>query len=224
MYWMDAMPVVTAIEVHQRDKERAKLYLDDEYAIDLPLMQAARLSPGQQLTPTEVAELSAAGALQAAFDRAVHFLAYRPRSIEEVRRHLVKKEVPDSHIAAVIERLLQRGYVDDMEFARYWVANRDRFKPIGSRALRYELRQKGVDDEIIDGLLAEVDEEESAYRAAQARTSRYRGFTRQAFRQKLGALLRRRGFSESAISDVALRLQAELESSDTGYFLSSDDD
>ena len=218
------MPVVTALEVHQRDKERVKLFLDDEYALDLPLMQAARLSPGQQLTPAEISQLSDTGALQAAFDRAVRFLAYRPRSIEEVRRHLVKKEVPDSQIAAVIERLLQRGYVDDLEFARYWVANRDRFKPMGSRALRYELRQKGVDDEIINGLLAEVDEEESAYRAAQARMSRYRGFTRQAFRQKLCALLRRRGFSESAISDVALRLQAQLESSDPAYFLSSYDD
>lgn len=218
------MPVVTALEVHQRDKERVKLFLDDEYALDLPLMQAARLSPGQQLTPAEISQLSDTGALQAAFDRAVRFLAYRPRSIEEVRRHLVKREVPDSQIAAVIERLLQRGYVDDLEFARYWVANRDRFKPMGSRALRYELRQKGVDDEIINGLLAEVDEEESAYRAAQARMSRYRGFTRQAFRRKLGALLRRRGFSESAINDVALRLQEQLESSDPAYFLSSDDD
>lgn len=218
------MPVVTALEVHRRDKERVKLYLDDEYVIDLPLMQAARLSRGQKLTPAEVSDLSDAGALQAAFDRAVRFLAYRPRSIEEVRRHLDKKEVPDSHIAAVIERLLRRGYVDDMEFARFWVANRDRFKPMGSRALRYELRQKGVDDEIINSLLAEFDEEESAYRAAQARMSRYRGFTRQAFRQKLGALLRRRGFSEFTISDVALRLQEEFESSDPGYFLSSDDD
>lgn len=218
------MPVVTALEVHRRDKERVKLYLDDEYALDLPLMQAARLRRGQNLSPAEVSELSDAGALQTAFDRAVRFLAYRPRSIGEVRRHLVKKEVPDSHIAAVIERLLQRGYVDDMEFARYWLANRDRFKPMGSRALRYELRQKGVDDDIINSLLAEVDEEASAYRAAQARMSRYRGCTRQAFRQKLGALLRRRGFSESAISDVALRLQEELESSDPAYFLRSDDD
>ena len=124
----------------------------------------------------------------------------------------------------VIERLQQRGYVDDLEFARFWVSNRDRFKPMGSRALRYELRQKGVDDEIIDSLLAEADEDESAYRAARARMSRYRGFTRQAFRQKLRGLLRRRGFSESTIRDAALRLQAELESSDPGYFLSSDDD
>jgi regulatory protein len=221
---MDAMPVVTAMEVHHRDKERVKLFLDDEYAIDLPLMQAARLSPGQQLTPAEVAELSDAGAQHAAFDRAFRFLAHRPRSIDEVRRHLVKKEVPDSQIAVVIDGLLQRGYVDDLEFARYWISNRDRFKPMGSRALRYELRQKGVDDEIIKRLLAEVDEDDSAYRAALARMSRYRGFTRQAFRQKLSALLRRRGFHEHAINDAVLRLQALLESSEPDYFCYSEQD
>lgn len=218
------MPVVTSLEIHQRDKERVMLFLDDEYALDLPLLEAARLSRGQQLSPADVAELSSAGARQTAFDRAVHFLSYRPRSIEEVRRHLVKKEVPDSHIAIVIERLRQRGYVDDMEFARYWVANRARFKPMGLRALRYELRQKGIDDDIINTQLAAVDEDESAYRAAQARMSRYRGYTRQAFRQKLGALLRRRGFGEYAINDVLPRLQAELESSDPAYFCCSESD
>ncbi len=212
------MPVVTDLEAHQRDKERVRLYLDDEYALDLPLMAAARLSRGQTLTETEVAELSDAESLQRAFDQAVRFLSYRARSTEEVRRHLVKKNVPASLIAIVVERLRQRGYLDDMAFARFWISNRDRFKPMGSRALRYELRQKGVDDEIVDGLLAEVDEAETAFRAAQARMSRYRGNTRQAFRQKMSAMLRRRGFDEYAIRDAVLRLGTELEERDPGYF------
>ena len=218
------MPVVTGLEVHQRDKERVRLFLDGEYALDLPLMEAARLSRGQTLTDSEVAQLSGAESLQRAFDQAVRFLSYRPRSTEEVRRHLVKKDVPDSLIAILIERLRQRGYVDDMEFARFWISNRDRFKPMGSRALRYELRQKGVDDEIVDGLLAEVDEEATAFRAAQARMSRYRGNTRQVFLQKMSAMLRRRGFGEYALKDAVLRLQAELEDCDPGYFHGDDAD
>jgi regulatory protein len=218
------MPVITSLEVHQRDKERVRLYLDDEYALDLPLMEAARLHRGQSLTESEVAELTGAGDLQSAFDRAVRFLSYRPRSIEEVRRHLVKKNVPDSSIAVVIERLRQRGYVDDVEFARFWIANRDRFKPMGVRALRYELRQKGVDDEIVNATLAEVDENESAYRAAQARASRYKGNTRESFRHKLSAMLRRCGFSEYTINDVTLQLQAELGERDPGYFHCNDAD
>ncbi len=212
------MPVVTGLEVHQRDKESVRLFLDDEYVLDLPLMEAARLSRGQTLTDAEVNRLSDAQRLQRAFDTAVHYLSYRPRSTQEVRRHLVKKEVPDTLAADVLERLRQRGYVDDMEFARYWISNRDRFKPIGERALKYELRQKGIDDEIVDALVAEVDEEDSAYRAAQTRMSRYRGTTRRLFRHKLSAMLRRRGFGEYAIRDVVQRLQDELDERDLGYF------
>lgn len=212
------MPVVTGLEIHQRDKERVRLFLDDEYALDLPLIEAARLSRGQTLSDSEVDQLSDARGLQRAYDLAIRYLSYRPRSTEEVRRYLSKKEIADGRIAEALERLRQNGYVDDREFARFWIADRDRFKPMGTRALQYELRQKGVDDEIVDDLLAEFDEEASAYRAAQARMSRYHGHSRQAFRQKLSALLRRRGFDEYAIRDVALRLQAEREERDPSYF------
>ncbi|MCY3917008.1 MAG: RecX family transcriptional regulator [Chloroflexi bacterium] len=212
------MPVVTGMEVHQRDKERVRLFLDDEYVLDLPLMEAARLSRGQTLTDSEVDQLADARRLQRAYDLALRYLSYRPRSTEEVRRHLAKKQLPDSRIAEVLERLRQRGYVDDMEFARFWISSRVRFKPMGLRALKYELRQKGVDDEIVEALLAEVDEEASAIRAAQTRMSRYRGSSPQAFRHKLSAMLRRRGFGEYTIRDVVLRLQLELEERDPGYF------
>ena len=223
-YWMNAMPVVTGLKVHGQDKERACLFLDDEYALDLPLIEAARLRRGQTLTDSEVAELSGAETLQRAIDQAIHYLSYRPRSIQEVRRHLVKKGVPDCQIAVVIERLRGRDYVDDTKFARFWLSNRARFKPMGARALRFELRQKGINDDIVDALLAEINEDEMAFRAAQARVSRYRGNTRQVFERKLSAMLRRRGFGEHVISDVVQRLRAELEERDRGYFLADHED
>lgn len=216
------MPIVTGMEALQRDKERVRLVLDDERALELPLMAAARLRRGQALSECDIAELAEAASFQRAFDQALRYLSYRPRSTEEVRRHLVKKRVPESLIAMVTERLRQRGYVDDREFARFWIDSRVRFKPMGYRALRFELRQKGVDDAIIEALLAEVFDEDNALRAAQSRLSRYRGKTRREFRQKLSALLRRRGFAESAISDVVQRLRAELEENDPDYFQPDD--
>lgn len=213
------MPVVTSLEVHQRDKDRVKLFLDDEYALDLPLIEAARISPGQTLTDSDLAELAGVASTQCAFDQAVRFLSYRPRSTEEVRRYLIKKNVPDSLVADVLERLRRLDYVDDLAFARFWISNRDRFKPMGLRALRFELRQKGIDDQLIDALLADIDEEEAAYRAAQARISRYRGNTSQSFGRRLRAMLRRRGFGEYVINEVILRITAEIEAQDPAYFV-----
>lgn len=218
------MPVITALEVHQRNKDRVKLFLDDAFAMDLSSLQASQLAPGQSLTQAEVDALSEAKALQSAYDRALRFLSYRPRSADEVRRHLERNAVAKVVVAVVIERLNERGYLDDLAFAQFWLENRNRFKPIAPRALRYELRQKGVDDAIVESVLSEVDVEEAAYRAAQSRVTRYRGSTRQVFRSKLYGLLRRRGFDSEAIYAVVGRLQNELERSEDGYFERDADD
>lgn len=213
------MPVITALEFNQRDKERVKLYLDDEFVMSLPHLEAAKLSVGQPLSQQEIESLSAAGDEQRAFDRALRFLSYRPRSAEEVRRNLAKHKAPDSLIARVLARLQDLGYVDDREFAKFWLENRARFKPMGPRALRYELRAKGVADDIIETLLIDTDVADAAYRAAAGRAYRIRRTTRQAFRQKLSGWLRRRGFETETIRDVVLRLEGEYEETDSGYFL-----
>ncbi len=212
------MPVITALEVHRRNKDCVKLFLNDNFVMNLPSLQAATLYQGQVLTQAEVEALSEVQAIQSAYDRALRFLSYRPRSAEEVRRNLERNAVAEAVISAVMERLSERAYLDDLAFARFWLENRNRFKPMAPRALRYELRQKGIDGEIIDSVLSEVDAEDAAYRAAQSRITRYRGTTRQVFRRKLSAMLRRRGFDSETIYAVALRLQQELEESEDGYF------
>ncbi len=216
------MPVITALEIHHRDRQRVRLYIDDEYAMELPLIKARTLQRGQCLTESEISALGEAEAARKAYDRALRFLAYRARSREEVRRHLERKGIAAPLIADVIERLERRGYVDDVAFAEFWLAERERSKPMAPRALRYELRGKGVDDDIIDDLLSQFDEHDAAYRAAEARLPRYRGWTQAAFRDKLGSLLRRRGFEGETINDVVLRLQKELEESELGYFRADD--
>ncbi len=212
------MPVVTAVEIDQRSTTLARLYLDGEFAMKLPLHQAARLRTGQLLSPMEVDALRAARHFQSAYDRALRFLSYRPRSAVEVRRHLVGKGIAESTVASVIEQLCERGYLDDQAFVRFWLESRNRFKPMGPRALRDELRRKGVDDDTIEAGMSVCDAEDAAYRAAQSRLQRYRGNTRLAFRRKLSGMLYRRGFDSETINDVILRLQQELDESENGYF------
>ena len=213
------MPVITALEVNQRDIERVKLYLDDEFVLSLPHLEAAKLAIGQPISQKELDALADTDAEQRAFDRALRFLSYRPRSAEEVRRNLKKHKVDDALIAPVLERLERLGYLDDVGFAKFWLENRARFKPMGPRALRYELRSKGVADDLIETLLADAQVEDAAYRAAAGRANRIKRTTRQAFRRKLSGLLRRRGFEADTIRDVVLRLEREFEAADVDYFL-----
>ena len=213
--------VVTALEVQKRNKQRVNVYLDGEYAFSLPIDEAAQLRKGQPLSEADIRALQDEDERQRAVDSAARFLSYRPRSTHEVRQNLARKGIDSAVIDAAVERLLALGYLDDAAFADFWVPDRGAFKPIARRALRHELRQKGVADPVIDETLAQVDEHETVYRAAEAQARKLRGSTRQAFEAKLGSFLQRRGFSYGDIRTAIQQLAETLEDED-GFFVESD--
>jgi regulatory protein len=213
------MGAITALEVQKRNKARVNVYVDGEYAFSLSVMEAAKLHKGQDLSGTEIASLNTEDAILRALDSAARFLAHRPRSIVEVRRNLAQKDIPQAVIEAAVERLSTMGYLDDHAFARYWVENRTTFKPLGPAALRYELRQKGVANEVIDETLSDLlDPEEAAYRAASKEAHRLRCADQRQFRDKLGNWLHRRGFARSTIHSVTDRVIEELITENPDYF------
>jgi regulatory protein len=197
---------VTAIKVQKRNKDRVNIYLDGEYAFSLKMIVAASLKRGDYLSDEEIKGLQMQDSFQKAHDRALNFLAYRPRSSAEVSRYLKEKGVPLEVSEEVLQRLSAARLLDDVAFARYWVENRETFKPRGRRLLRQELRQKGVDDELIAEALSEVDEEESAYQAALKQASKYTRLDDGLFRQRMHNFLRRRGFTYEVIRETISRL------------------
>ncbi len=201
---------ITELKVQKGNRRRVNVYLDGKYAFSLAAIEAAKLHRGQVLSDEEIQKLQERDAFQKAHDRALRFLSYRPRSEAEMRRYLRDKDTPKAIEEEVIQRLTAVGLLDDLAFARYWVENRERFKPRSALMLRHELRQKGVDDGIIAQVLEDIDEEESAYRAALQRARRLSKLDYKSFSQRLGAYLRRRGFSYEVIKAVLERLWREL--------------
>ncbi len=210
--------IITALEVQKRNKRRVNIYLDETFAFSLALEEAALLRKGQALSAEDVAALQAADALARAVDSAARFLALRPRSTHEVRENLARKAVAPAVVELAIERLSALGYLDDAAFAEFWVRERNQSKPLSPRALRYELRQKGVADDLIEAALAQVDAQDAAYRAAAAQARRLRGSDRAAFRSKLFAHLARRGFDYETARTTIRQLLETLEHEDASFF------
>jgi regulatory protein len=160
---------------------------------------------------------------------AARFLELRPRSVEEVRRHLTAGAFPPVLVEAAIERLLQLGWLDDRAFATAWVESRDRARPRGQVALRRELTLKGIDRETVEAVLAERDEagrgeadDESGPRsrggrademAAERLLRKSRGALlriddQRVRRQRAYALLARNGFDPDVCREVSTRFAA----------------
>lgn len=201
---------ITALEVQKRNPRRVNVFLDDEYRFSLTVDDAARLSKGTVLTDAEAAALVAAEAITRAVDMAAQFLGVRPRSTAEVTRRLADKDTPPAVIAAAIERLTALGYLDDAQFAAFWVRERLGSRPISPRALRYELRQKGLDSETIDAALADLDAADAAYRAVEQAAKRLRGKPLSVVQPQVINQLARRGFSYGQAKDAFARLLETL--------------
>ena len=139
---------------------------------------------------------------------ALRLLSHRPRSAGEVRLRL-RRRFPDPVIEQVIERLSEQSLVDDSEFARLWKESRDSSSPRSSAAIRRELLLKGVDRDIAESAVHDMDDDDSAYRAGLKLTRRLPKKDFQTFRRKLWGYLQRRGFSHSVARLTVQRLWEE---------------
>lgn len=189
------MAQITDIKPQKRKKGRVNIFLDDRYAFSLADMTAAYLKIGQELTDEKIDELRHEDEYERAKDGALRLIIQRPRSVQEVRQRLLKKEFAPETIDSVCQRLVEIDMLDDAAFARYWVEQRERFKPRSPLALRQELAQKGIARDIIDEVVSDVDPEEAARTAAHQKVSRWQSLTRDEFFKKCSGFLQRRGFS-----------------------------
>jgi len=121
----------------------------------------------------------------------LRYVTMRPRSEWELRTYLRRKTVDAPIIQEIVERLTPIGLLDDMAFARSWVANRRLLKPTSIRKLRLELKQKHVAEYIIDQVLRddETNERDVIRALITKKQARYPD------QMKLMQYLARQGFS-----------------------------
>jgi regulatory protein len=203
---------ITAIEGQRRaESERVNVHLDGAFAFSLAIELAAGLHEGDELDISTIRGLLSRDHGQRAYDQALHFLAPRPRSVAEIRQRLQKHGHEPTVVDPTLQRLADRHFVDDDEVASYWVGQRQAHRPRGPRALRSELRGKGVDTGVVDRAIetALVDQESDAYRAGERKARALSSADEHAFRQTLSTYLVRRGFDYDAVRATVGRLWAE---------------
>ncbi|MDD4152655.1 MAG: regulatory protein RecX [bacterium] len=139
----------------------------------------------------------------AAYEAALVLLTYRDRSLWEIRDRLKRKSYDEDVIEIVIIRLADEGLLDDERFVHSAIRTGMGARPTGKRRLGYELKKKGIADEIINEGIREMysddDEEALAISLAEARWERLSGLTAEKRLLRLTGYLSRRGFSYEAV-------------------------
>ena len=195
--------------------DRINLFVDGRFlmGVNTVIVLQVGLRLEQELSPEQLEQLHSEEIEQRAVDRALNYLSYRPRSREEVRRYLRRKETPPEIIETALERLDRLDFVNDRTFAGFWIESREHFSPRGARALKNELRMKGVERDVVDELVNDEQDEERALRAGRKKAMSLvntPNIDYATFRNRLGPFLQRRGFAYQVVTKTVRELWKEL--------------
>jgi regulatory protein len=206
---------ITKMTRRKSREKQLNIFLDGKVAFNLLAEVAAkeRLQVGQELSAGQVEALVKSDRLHRCLNTAIRYLSYRPRSEAEIRQRLQRHGFENDCTEKVITQLKEQGLVDDTTFARFWKENRESFSPRSRWLTRLELQRKGLNNSIIEQIIGEVDDGDSAYRAALSKARRLSPSEYQDFRRRLGEYLRRRGFDYDVINDTIKRVWKECGSS-----------
>lgn len=141
-------------------------------------------------------------------DYAFLLLKFRLRSENELFQRLKLKKIPEETIKEVVSFLKEKRFIDDNVFTRAWLNSRLK-RPFGLRRIRQELRQKGVDKEIIEqetAKLKDYSEGQTVLDLAKGRLNKLKGVEPDTAKRRLYAYLLRRGFSPEIVIDTLKQL------------------
>jgi regulatory protein len=162
---------ITSISVQKRDKNRVNVSVDGKYRFSLDSYQLIELGvkTSRDYSEEEIVALEQESQFGKIYSRALEYCLMRPHSVREVQQYLYKKTRPKRDktgelkpgiateiTTRVFDRLIEKGYVDDNKFARFWIENRFINKGVSKRKLRSELISKGINSTIINQLLSET--------------------------------------------------------------------
>ena len=205
------MSKITALRVGRGRGKRVNIFLDGKFAFSLEAEVAVKegLQIGQELSAEQIEAITRSDYFHRCLNVAARYLSYRPRSEFELRERLHQRGFNGNSIEAVLTKLKEQGLVDDVAFTQFWRDNRESFSPRSQWLTKLELRRKGVASNIIDQVVDAIDDDDSAYRAAQSKARNLPLSDYQLFQRRLEGYLKRRGFGFRVISHTVERLWQE---------------
>lgn len=181
-----------------------------------------RMITGNSFIKADLEEIVVADERQRAYVEGLRYLERKPRTALEMTRRLRQKEIGETIIAEVVERLRQERFIDDPLYAKQWAEQRITNQRKGKMWIRQELREKGIDKNLISEALENISPEqelESALQTGRKKWNLIRGDATDK-RRKTGAFLMRRGFSGDMVRQVINTLLQEdnLESEEEDFY------
>ncbi len=194
---------ITALTIQKRNPNRVNIFLDGEFSFGLNVVNAGHLKVGQIISQEIIDRLKKVDQIEDGYQKALKYISYKPRTMHEVNRKLNENDFNQDIIPIVLEMLVEKGYVNDSQYAKNWVENRSVYKPRSKKLVTWELKNKKISEDIIREVTGDMmPEEKLATLAAEKYARRLSGYEKEVFFRRLSGYLIRRGFSYSTVNST----------------------
>jgi regulatory protein len=204
---------ITSITAQKRNRNRVNVFLDGDYAFSLATIVAAWLRKEQMIDDSRIELLLKDDSEEKAFQKALAYIGYRPRSEFEVKARLEKAGFDSEVIAKTMAKLIASNMLGDAQFSRMWLENRANSHPRSHRLMAMELKRKGVESDQIEEALVDLPEDRKlAFEAGKKYARRMEDFEEAEFKKKMLGFLARKGFSYGVIQEVLPMIWNDIKS------------
>lgn len=168
---------ISAIKQQVKRPDRFSIFVEGKYSFSLGEgdFVTSGLRSGVEITEAEIEDYKDQSEFSKIYEKTLNLLSFRPRSEWELRDYLKRKKQSPAIIDKILNKLSKSGYVDDKKFAERWVESRRLSKPTSRRRLIQELRQKRINDSVIEEVLSadETDERKVLEELVERKRARY---------------------------------------------------
>ena len=163
------MNIITKIEVQKRNKDRANIYIDNEYAFSLSneLVYQEGLKSYEKINIEEIKVIAKEDNYLKCKNTALRIVEKTFKSEKELRDKLILKGYENEEIDKTIKFLKKYSFISDDNYTKMYVKDKSRLQ--GKKKIKYDLMKKGISENIIEEEISNIDrddEREIAYNLA----------------------------------------------------------
>ncbi len=149
--------IITDIEPQKKDENRSSVYIDNEFAFGASNVDILfyKLKINEEISQEKLDLILENLVYVKARDKAFKFLGFKARTQKELYNKLLEKEFSEEVSQKIVEEMKSYKYIDDEVYAQNFLKEKMNYKGIGTSRIKFELSQKGISREIIDGLFDE---------------------------------------------------------------------
>ncbi|CAB1252212.1 recombination regulator RecX [Clostridium sp. MT-14] len=203
--------VITKIEVQRRNREKANVYVDGEFAFscDLELIYTFNIFKGKIVDIEYLKSVAAENNYMRCKNSALKVLEKTYKTEKQMEDKLLEKQYDEETVAKVMDFLKKYGFIDDNKFVELYIKEKINFQ--GRNKIKYSLMKKGIEENLLNEKLNSIDncfEEKTALNIAQKKydaISKNENSTKIIYK-KLGDYLTRKGYDYSIVKDVLRKI------------------